>query len=136
LVPEVAGNGESDPETGRVVEQEPAGGTVAVPGDSVRIVVSATGRNIPWGGIIGLLAAAGGAGLALFQTLKRRREKFAANAGLEIVPRVEAGEQEARFEEEATAPEWEIALRALPDPGEQVIEADGPLIAEKAGDDG
>jgi beta-lactam-binding protein with PASTA domain len=136
LVPEVAGNGESDLETARVVEQDPAGGTMAVSGDVVRIVVSEAGRTIPWGGIIGVLAAAGGAGLALLRTVKRRQWKLGANAGLEIVPRAEMGVQEVRFDGEARGPEWEIALQPLPDPGEQVIEVDGPLIAERAGDDG
>lgn len=48
-----------------------------------------------------------------------------------VVPRV----LDRRLEE-ARGPESEIALQPLPDPGEQVIEADGPLIAKRAGDDG
>ncbi len=135
LVPAVVGNREFDPEEGRVVEQDPAGGTMAVPGDVVRLLVSPAGRTIPWGGIVGVLAAAGGAGLALLQAVKRRRGKLGADARLEIVPRVERGVQEVRFAGEARGPEWEIALRPLPDCGEQVIEVDGPLIAERADDD-
>lgn len=136
LVPAVAGKRESDLEADRVLEQDPAGGTMAVPGDAVHLVVSAAGRTIPWGGIVGLLAAAGGAGLALLRTMKRRRGKTGAKAGLEIVPRAETGVQEVRFDGEARGPEWEIALQPRPDPGEQVVEVDGSLIAEKAGDDG
>jgi beta-lactam-binding protein with PASTA domain len=136
LVPAVAGNGGPVPESGRVVKQDPAGGTVAVPGDVVRLMVSTAGRNIPPGWIAGVVAAAGGIGLALLRTVKRRRRKLGADARLEIVPRAETGVQEIRFDGESRGPEWEIALRSLPDPGEQVIEADGPLIAEKAGDDG
>jgi beta-lactam-binding protein with PASTA domain len=136
LVPAVAGNGGPVPESGRVVKQDPAGGTVAVPGEVVRLVVSTAGRNIPPGWIAGVLAAAGGIGLALLRTVKRRRRKLGADARLEIVPRAETGVQEIRFDGEAEGLEQEIALHPLLDPGEQAIEADGPLIAEKAGDDG
>jgi beta-lactam-binding protein with PASTA domain len=136
LVPAVVEKRESDLDAGRVLEQDPAGGTMAVSGDVVRIVVSEAGRTIPWGGIIGVFAAAGGAGLALLRTMKRRRGKLGPDAGLEIVPRAEMGVQEVRFDREKRGPEWEIALQPLPDPGEQVIEVDGPLIAERAGDDG
>jgi hypothetical protein len=129
----VVGERVSDREAGSVLEQSPGGGSKARPGDAVSLVVAAKGSSVPWGKVAGGLAAAGAAGVMLLRLMRRSRGKGGTKDELEVIPRVDEGFQDVPFSREKEAPDWEVALRPVPDPGKQVLEVNGPLIAEKEG---
>ena len=127
----VVGKRLSDRETDSILEQSPKGGSQALPGDAVSLVVAAKGHAFPWGKFGSGLVAAGAAGVALLRLRRRSRSKAGGKGELEVIPKADTGFQEARIPLEKDAPGWEIVLRPMVDPGAQVLEVNGPLMAEK-----
>jgi beta-lactam-binding protein with PASTA domain len=131
----VVGKRVSDLEPDSVLEQSPKGGSQVHPGDAVSLVVAAEkASGVPiWFKLASGLVAGGAAGAVLLRLRGRSRRKVGGKGEPEVIAKPDAGSQEIRFPREKDAPNWEIVLRPVADPGQQALEVNGPLIAEKEG---
>jgi hypothetical protein len=113
-------------ERGRVLYQDPAGGTVARPGMVVRLWVG----TWPSAGLVVLVVVGGlGAGSALaVRTIRKLRDlRWRHRLGYE--PRYDRSRQELREPAEPLFRQ-DVQLRARHDPGSQEVEQGSPLIRE------
>ncbi len=125
---------ESDREAGIVLEQRPAAGFAALPGDAVDLVVAARDGGFPFWPVIVVLAGAGAAGVVLLRLRRHSRRKAGSTERLAVVPRVDDGFQEISVSAEQEPPGWEVTLHPVPDPGDQALEVQGTLIVESEGE--